>query len=260
MHPDHIQALIARCLTEPDVLPALPDDANGLDAASLQRIALFRGFIVKVKHNQVRKILPLTLRMLPAVGLELAFFSTYAPAYLAMRSSGPMPLDRQTTQFALDLQRFLDGQSGVMRDAVNDVLTHELKLWSLRSESEAHEPSGVRPGGAGRLSWRGRLELQRYGTSVLSACGALSVRRFDPDRHVKAEACTIAYWRAIDGDGVEFFEVDELTALLMSMAQRQRTITGVRRALTAIGVSQISRRDLEDFFRQLAERGFLQCA
>jgi hypothetical protein len=132
------------------------------------------------------------------------------------------------------------------------VLTHELKIWSLRSE--VVEPCS-RP--AGPLSWRGRLELQRYTIDVPSACGALAARRFDPDQRLPAAECTLAYWRPLGSDVVEFFEVDEVTALLVSIAERQRTIVGVGRALAAMGVKQISRRDLVDFFRQLVARGFL---
>src|SRR5262249_26679620 len=173
-------------------------EQEGVDAAELRRIVLCRGFIVKVKHNQVRKILPLTLRLLPAVGLELTFFSEYAPAYLAMRASGSVQIDRQVEQLAAKLKVFLDQRSGLDVDALRDVLTHELTLWSPKST--VVEQGGSRQ--RGHLSWLGRLELERYRTNVLAACGALASRQFDAGRHLEALDCTLAYWRPRDRDVV----------------------------------------------------------
>lgn len=262
MDPDYIQALVARFLSGPETLPAILSDeraqgpegvSSTFDARDRERLAQFRSFIVRVKHNNVQKALPLTLRMLAAAGLKLQFFGAYAPTYLATRSAGPLPLARQVQMLTEHLREFLCEQQDERRAAVADVLAHEVTLWSFRSE-----PVALRRARAmGDLSWRGRVNVQRYASDVLLACDALVARRFDANTHVRARDCSLLYWRPADGDAVEVFEVDELTALLVSVAQQRRTVRGVATQLAAMNAGAFSAGDLEPFFEGLVERGFI---
>lgn len=248
MDSDRIQAQVAGFLAGSATLGAPFDDCD------LQRLSLFRGFIVRVKHNNVQKALPLTLRVLAASGLKLPFFVAYAPTYLSTRSAGPLPLDRQVQMLVQHLGAFLHDRADPTSAAAADVLVHEATLWSFRSEPvvlrDARAPRG--------LSWRGRVAVRRYATDVLGACGALAARRFDPHQHVRAGEHSLLYWRADGSDGVEFFEIDDLTALLVSVAQRRRTVRGVAAQLAAMHAGHFAIPELDDFFDGLAERGFLQ--
>lgn len=287
MDSDLIQAMVAKCLVDPDFLPAPPhlarrrergarrkakpsasleqnkegsDEFSALAACDLfapeclERLALFRGFIVKVKHNQVRQALPLTFRLLPAVAEELAFFRYYAPAYLAIRAGGPLALEAQVQLMAKHLHDFLEQDTGLARKAIADVLTHELALWTLRSHGAAPRP----PRSGGAIAWRGRLEIRRYGTDVLHACGALAMRNIDPARDLRDREHTLAYWRPADSDAVEFFEIDELTAFLFAMVDGRRTLEDIAERVAVLGMNQIGVPELEEFFQDLAARGFLE--
>jgi hypothetical protein len=289
MDADLIQAVVARCLVDPEFLPAAPrraprlargtrrtakpsatrehqtaasDDFAALAASDLfapdclERLSLFRGFIVKVKHNSVRRALPLTFRLLLAVGKELAFFRYYAPSYLAVRSSGPLALERQVQLMAKHLPRFLEADTSLAGRAVADVLMHEMALWSLRANCVEIQP----PQSAGAIAWRGEMEIRRYGTDVLHACAALAARDIEPARDLRDRDHALAYWRPSDCDAVEIFDIDDLTALLFSMVDGHRSLADIAAQLAGIGMDQMTAPELDEFFRDLAARGFVEAA
>jgi hypothetical protein len=277
MDADLIQALVARCLVDPDFLPAAPrrkakpaatrehekapsDEFAALAASGvfppdcLERLSLFRGFIVKVKHNPVRTALPLTFRLLSAVGKELAFFRYYAPSYLAVRSSGPLALERQVQLMAKHLRQFIEADSSLTGRAVADVLTHEMALWSLRANSVEIQP----PQSGGAIAWRGRLDVRRYRTDVLHACAALAARDIEPARDLRDRDHALAYSRPDHSDAVEVFEIDELTAFVFSMVDGRRSLADIAERLAVVGMGQITAAELDEFFRDLAARGFVE--
>jgi hypothetical protein len=285
MDPDHIQALAARCLVDPEFLPTAlrHRDAGASDphrpapatsaagstdagesaacAASrlfgkdeLARVALFRAFIVKVKHNPVRNALPLTFRLLALLGEELAFFRSYASSFLAHRSGGPLPLELQTQLATEHLRQFLEPGERLAAAAVGDVLDHELTLADFR-RSPLPQANQARDDA---IRWRGRLEAKRYGTDVMHACAALAARNADPARDLRRRELCLAYWRPVDSDVVEVFEVDELTAFLFSMVDGGRTLADIAGQLAALELEQITLSDLRAFFGELAARGLIE--
>jgi hypothetical protein len=259
--PDRVQAFVARCLVDPSFLSTALDDPAGLDHATprlfdesdLGRIALFQAFIVKVKHNGVRNILPLVFRMLPAVGQELAFYRSYAASYLAIRADGPLPVARQVQVMTEHLRRYLEQCTNPASAAVADLLTHELTIWRMHSGGPVPQPEPA----DGAIVWRGRMELKFYDTDLSRACAALMAKTFDPGQDLAEREQTLAYWRPEHGETVEFFEIDELTAMLFSMVDGRSTLEGIAEQLAGRGLDQIGLGDLKQFFGELAERDFI---
>jgi len=268
MEPDHIQAMAARCLVDADFLSTIFQRLQGLpggspdarDAAqlfemeNLERIALFQAFIVKVKHNGVRDVLPLTFRLLSAAGEELAFYRGYAASYLSVRAAGPLELANQVELMAEHLGRFAKRCPNPAAANLDDVLAHELQMWRLRGDEPAPGLQFVDDA----LSWRGRMELLRYRTDVARACAALAAKTFDPARDLVACEKILAYWRPPQSDAVESFEVDELTAALFSTVDGRRTVDDIAAGVAAMGLDQITRDDVAEFFDELEERGFIR--
>lgn len=261
MNADDVQAFVARCLTCPGFLSTTqghignaPSMSPAFSSKQLEQIGLFQAFIVKVKHNGIRDVLPLTFRMLPALGEEMAFYRSYADEYLAIRADGPLSIPHQVSLFAEHLTRYLDGRSSRQSAALRDMLSHELAIWEL------HETMPVRelPRPAGALLWRGQMTVQHFASDVSRACALLKSNTFDPTRDRAACDQFIAYWRLWDGKAVEFFEIDELTAMLFLMVDGTRTIDAAAKELLDRGADQITSTDLVSFYGELVERGFME--
>jgi hypothetical protein len=259
-NPDRVQAFVARCLIDPTSLSlALPpsDDQDVMQAfgrSELDRLALFRSFIVKVKHNGVREVLPITFRMLSAIGEELAFYRTHATDYLAIRAQGPIPLPRLVQLITENLHRYLDGRQDDAARALSDIAMHELTVWRMLSDQHLHRLSVA----DGALAWQGRMKVKAYATDIGRISRALATGTFDPAGDTAAHELTVAYWLQQGKDSVESFELDELTAMLFTMVDGLKSIGDIGDELDAIGLDQITPADLRRFFDELADRGFIE--
>ena len=263
-HPDNVQAFVARCLVDPPFLSAAMqnDDGSGrgailFDRSELDRLALFQAFIVKVKHNGVRDVLPITFRMLAALGEELAFYRFHAAEYLAIRAAGPLPLQRQVQLMTDSLRRYLGGSKATAQRALSDVVTHELTIWRMLSDQRVHDYRV----GHDVPAWLGRMKIKRYTTDIARVAKALTDGTFDPTRDADVPDLAVAYWLPRGGSSVDSFEIDELTATLFSMTDGRKTLDTIADELAAIGLDQIDIADVRRFFDELAERGFVaSCA
>lgn len=275
MSGDRIHALIARCLTEPSFLQSALDVAlgqetggDGLDGCvrseaveaaalvglcDLKRVSLFRGFITKIKHNSLRIVLPVTLRVLAHIGKEIDFFWYYSPAYIAARAQGPLPVDKQLALVATHLKTFMENFPTSIRIMVIDSLSHEVLLRDL-----GQTPSQPFEGNSVAIRWRGRFEIRRYSTDVLATVEAFQagdVPYFSPGK--LAREYIIAYWRPYHKGHVSFFEIDEATALLFGFVDGRRTIEDIASSLQSCGLNLIRSVELREFFADASRRGFV---
>lgn len=260
LHPDRVQAFVARCLIDP-TSPSSGAAACGdqdliqaFDRSELDRLALFRSFIVKVKHNGVREVLPITFRMLSALGEELAFYRFHAADYLAIRARGPIPLPRLVHLMTDNLRRYLGERTDDAARALSDISMHELTVWRMLSDQRVHR----RRAADGALAWSGRMKVETYATDIGRISRALAAGTFDPACDTAVHEQMVAYWLPQDKDTVESFEVDELTGLLFVMVDGLRTFDNIADELGSIGPDGIAAADLGRFFDELAERGFME--
>ncbi len=257
MDADLVHLLVARCLIEADFLSDEAGAACGaaLGAIGLERLALLRGFITKVKHNSLRSVLPCTFRLLAVLGEELVFFRDYAPVYLAVRQDGPLPVERQLELLERHIRKHFDDSRAPTGEAIIDMLTHEATVWRIRSRTM---PSQGRAAKRGAVAWRGILEMRQYRADVLAACAALSDRTFDRDRNLIQRPHTLAYWRAGDAGGVDIFEIDDITRVLFSLVDGRRGLRQIAAALSTIDLGEFAWSDIRDFFAEAAQRGFVE--
>lgn len=277
MDADRAHALVARFLTEPAFRTAVlehahrpatapsPADGDGtsgdaalaaalVEPAELERLALFAGFITKVKHNPLRPVLPCTLRLLALLGDEIRFFALYSSAYGEERARGPLSLERQVELLGRHLEAFLADRPARIRALIGDVLAHEAALARAAAQvgaASAHEDSaGIR--------WRGWFSVERYRVDVAQACGALHRRTFDFETDLVERDQLLAYWLPAGAQEVSFFEIDELTNVLFGLADGRRTARDIAAALAALGLEAIGPADVDTFFAEAAARGFVE--
>jgi hypothetical protein len=127
------RALLARRV------PRLPaDERLAAAAVDAERLALFAGFITKVRHSDLFEHIPGTLALLRIHGAELAVFRDY---YLA---HDPQPRgDTRAKMVAMlaHLADFAATRRGRAIVGLRDVLAHERCLWEIRQALAAPQPS-----------------------------------------------------------------------------------------------------------------------
>lgn len=147
MSPDQTQALVAKCLVDPTFLAQVVNAAalaelsdvtsefaavKEFGAEERQRLQQFQGFITKVKHNALRRVLPNTFRLLSSAGLELRFFMHFAKAYIIARQAGPLPCAEHLDLLGPALAAFLGDTADVDACILTmEMFEHERTLHDL---------------------------------------------------------------------------------------------------------------------------------
>lgn len=134
--------------------PRLPPDQRAAAAAvDAERLALFAGFITKVRHSDLFEHLPGTLALLRLHGVELEVFRDY------FLDHDPQPrgdTDAKVAAVLAHLARFSATRRGRAVAGLRDVLAHERCLWEIRRElargPAAPTPGAVALGGPVRLA------------------------------------------------------------------------------------------------------------
>jgi len=220
--------------------------------AQLERLALFAGFITKIKHNPLRTVLPLTFRLLALLDAEIDFFAAYAPAYAEKRAAGALSEERRIALLEQQLDAFAAQRPPQVQALLRGVLAHEATVHRLVT-SEA-SPGGEAASGIG---WCGRAALGRYRVDVARACEALRARRFAFDADVVVRDQILLYRQLPERGEIAFFEIDELTWLLCSLVDGQRTPRDVAAAVAELGFSSLAPAEVEAFFADAAQRGYV---
>ena len=265
MSPDAVQALVARCLAEPSFLAAslaaeaeqapggeglgAGDAAGVLGAERLERLGLFRGFITKIKHNALRRVVPLTLDLLACLRLEVDVFAACSAEYVILRAAGPLSPDRQLAFFEDQLARFLKTQPGAVREGVLALLAHEACAWRVGMETG---PAAAAPGAVAPC---GGLRVQGYGVDVLALADALATGSFDPAADWPRRACRLAYRRTPDGLAVA--EIDGFSAFVLSLVDGRRDVAAITEAVAAAGLPQVSEADVGALLAQAGGLGLV---
>jgi len=250
---DRAHAFVARCLSEPAFLAApRADETAVFEGADLKKLALFAGFITKVKHNPLRTVLPCTFRLLALLGAEIDFFAAYAPAFAEERAQGALSDQRRIELLGRQLDDFVAERPAEMRALLRGVLLHESTVHRLTTTADAPDF------GLGEaLRWRGGAAFNRYGVDVGRACAALRARRFDFATDVVLREQILLYRRMPDRAEVAFFEADELTWLLLSLVDGRRSAHDVAAAVAALGFGELVPARVEEFFADAAAQGFI---
>lgn len=153
----YCHAVLARSVEHPG--HRVPGDGSELSDLKALRLRQMAGLITKVRHNAVRRWLPLTMRSLAAAGLEIDFFADHAPEFTARRREG-LTDEQRTSLFVTSLRRWLQPDDDAHR-LVADVLAHEMLLLELA------ERAPVPPPDANAIAGPGSTPRLREGVRIL---------------------------------------------------------------------------------------------
>jgi hypothetical protein len=256
---DHGRAhsLLATVVTDPGFLSelspsarrSLTDDVAGGRAGqdNIRAIMKFAGLVTKVRHNQLHEFVPLSLRALQCLSLEIEFFSFYAPVFSKMWQRRPLTLEFRLEHFARNLRAFLN--VGIRSHAfVAEILSHELRLIRLRSRQIPAAParsSNRKPNGHSRPIVDGAIEIpaMRWNPADIgSMTDAASIlnrvrRRSHSERYY-------AYLSRCSDGNIEFFELDAITARILALLSKETTVQEIATALAGETGSKVRCADI----------------
>lgn len=219
MMADEAQALVARCLVDPSFL----DAGAGVSAPLHDHLQLFRGFIARIKQAQLRRIAPLTLRLMALHGLDISFFAEAAPGYLRARATGPLTDEDLFARFEKKLIDHLLSLPSCVRIAVGSMIRHEARIWRCgravpRNDCAPHP----------RL--RSGVAVERFEVDVLVIAAALRRDRFAAPA-VPVRDAFVLYDAGMEATCVT--EIDALGAWLLSRLDGAAEPAGLADELSA---------------------------
>lgn len=261
---DDVQELVARCLVDPMFLdqarnpgehtcPEALRSAKLLGSQGLDRLLLVRGMITKVKHNALKNSVPLTMRLIDKLGLELPYFTWVSIPFVQRRSEGPMAMNEFLDFSHVQLERFLSEKQVPEKEMILDLLTHETLIWNLTHG--AFLP--VTPATDSTLSWCGRMELRRVNANIFGICQALRNGVFEPKMAETTNKRIIGYWRSNHAADTKVFEVPPHSAIIFSLIDGQRGADEILALLREHGFGEIGPERLHAFLEDASKQGFL---
>lgn len=133
-HPD----LIARWQEDPGFLLSQGIEPGGMDLTALWK---FAGLTVKVRHNGIRRELPITFRFMSLAGMEIELFASYATFCATKGRQYAATPDGRTRDLIAFLEQWLDFDSTV-HCLLWDLIRHEQAL-ALLAKSNPSTSSPV---------------------------------------------------------------------------------------------------------------------
>src|SRR4051794_6599780 len=83
----HVHASLAAAVAGPRLLKRLGRTGSTGPAFDLERIRLFAGLALKVRHNDIRLLLPLTFKLLDRLKISVPIFAAYGEQAAALRQT-----------------------------------------------------------------------------------------------------------------------------------------------------------------------------
>ena len=242
--------------------------ALGIEPATLDLDALgkFAGLSVKVRHNPLRPMMPLTFRLMGVTAIEIEMFSAYA----AFRSQRGLRYAASVPARARDLIEFLGGWLDV------DNLTHVLLWDAIRYEdavarlgawyasgarnvdpaiNPSINPSAVDSAGlptAPRA--RGDLLLHELQSDPRALADALHASVPDLNQ-VPLQPQYRCFWRAPEGADAAVVVLDAFGYYLLSLLDGRRSIAALARRL---GGGRGTTRAVRDALQTFATLGIIE--
>jgi len=229
-----VQAVMAAGIEQPRLLLRWRERparlaALGVDPASidLEALAKFAGLGVKVRHNPLRAVYPLSFRLMSATAMEISMFAAYAEH----RSVRRLPWATTLPDRARDLLDFIGGwldPADRVHARLWDALRHEDAIARLGPWHVQAPPSLNAVAGVPRL--RGAIVLHEFGCDPGVLADALQARTPDLAR-VKAQTHWRCFWRAPGNDEVAVLDLDALGFHLLARIDGRRDVPSLTRRL-----------------------------
>ncbi|MGC2781287.1 MAG: hypothetical protein WA418_37185 [Bradyrhizobium sp.] len=250
MSPPHdtsarrIHAVLAAAMADPALLerwrrrPAALNKAGiGAAAFELDKIWRFAGLVTKVRHNDLRISLPLTFKLLDLGHLSIEAFANYAKQAAALRRSGR----KSKAERMQSLFEFLDGwldRRNPAHAAVWDMIRHERALLELQADA----PSAQAEGANGRQVCAETIPVrgERVIRHEMSFNPVALVRMLRAGTYALATLprgpFLVAYCRDQRASRIDILEIDEVTSVLLDLADGSRSIGEIAALLRGAGI------------------------
>ncbi|RXT47857.1 RiPP maturation protein ApyI [Bradyrhizobium betae] len=243
----HVHATLAAAVADPDALERLCRSGDARRSFDVERIRLFAGLALKVRHNDIRLLLPLTFKLLDRLKISVPIFAAYGKTAAALRVA-----KRTTQSDKLEvISGFIEGwlrADDPLHALVRDALHHERALLALK-DNHAKVPAGtndrevmrskatVAPASVVRRATgliRNEMSCNPLllATALDSPASDLSVLRRDQLHFVHR-------WDARRGCATAV-EIDELGHVLLELADGRRSLTRLIDMLRRAGVTLTS--------------------
>lgn len=224
--------LLERWMTDAAQLRALGVEPEGFDLSAL---AKFAGLGVKVRHNPLRPMFPLSFRLMSVAAIEIDMFSAYA----LHRSREGRGFAADMAQRACDLVAFVGEWHDPAQRAhllLWDAMRYELAVAQLRApQSETIATPNIRSPRAPCI--RGEIALHDLQSDprVLADVLHVSTPRLED---VPLQPQTFCFWRASEGSGSDddtgdtaVIAIDALGQHLLSRIDGKRSAAALAREL-----------------------------
>ena len=254
-------SLLAALLADPHLLASRRIRASQTtegEQFELSSVRLFAGQVNKVRHNDLRQILPLTFRAMNTTKLSIRIFADYSATAASLRSSGAKSTSEKSVSFYNFLDRWLD-KNLETHSLIWDIIRHEIAVAqvedSLTKGEQGSKPASARLTDRFAPAPRGRLilhELSREPMALARALrtGAMSANDVPFGRHL------IGYWGDAETSSVRVAVLDDLSFALLRLSDGKATISDMSRELRSTGLNLTSK-NLHAPLRQLMELGAL---
>ena len=222
--------LIARWRRQPSRLRALGVDPAEID---LDTLAKFAGVGVKVRHNPLRGLFPLSFRLMHVAAIEVDAFAAYA----THRSERGLGYAAAMPERARDLVAFFDGwlrrrerSHALLRDALHyEEAIARLGPWHV-AETQADDDNAGSADRDAAPRVRGTLRLLALGCDPQALAAELRTSAPELSR-VPRERHHLCVWRAPDGDDVAVLPLDAFGFHLLGEIDGRRTPQALARRL-----------------------------
>jgi hypothetical protein len=216
-------SVLAAALVDADRLAAWRADPGRLEeygiepsTMDLDGLADFAGLAERVRHNQCRRALQLTFRLLWVANLEVAFFRDYTPVSLQRRRAGLNTTADRIAGLAEFMAEWAEGDP--TRGLVRETLDHEHIVARLRHAEVPVPPPGAgasRPDEPAVPLPNGRLVVRTSSCNPRQVAEVLKAS--EPDLGlIERGSWTLIYRRGFDGS-LTVSEVDRGLGALVSV-------------------------------------------
>ncbi|MBP1097538.1 RiPP maturation protein ApyI [Bradyrhizobium diazoefficiens] len=247
----HVHAALAAAVADPCVLERLHRTGEAGSPFDFERIRLFAGLALKVRHNDIRMLLPLTFKLLDRLKISVPLFAAYGKSAAALRLAG-----RTTRSDKLEVMSgFIEGwlrADDPMHALVRDALHHERALLTLE-DRRANAPAGadddatpathaVTPAAVPRPA--AGLIRTKMSCHPLQLAATLGSPKGDLTALHRGQFQFVYRWDALKGCAAAI-EIDELGNLLLELADGRESfvhlVSMLRRAGLALTSAQLCR-------------------
>jgi hypothetical protein len=218
--------LLEQWRQQPETLRELGIEPQALDLAALGK---FAGLSVKVRHNPLRPMMPLTFRLMSVAAVEIEIFAAYAAfrSRLGLGYAGAMPARaRDLIEFLSDWLDLGNHAHALLWDAIR--YEDAVARWGVWYASDPRDADGADLAAAPRV--RGDILLQELQSDPRALADALFASV--PDMcEVPLQPQYRCFWRAPDGDDAAVVVLDAFGYYLLSLLDGRRSMAVLARRL-----------------------------